>query len=117
VRRSGEGIAGAPGVMHARHTILQKRGGCIGSWERDAPDLFFLGYGSLGEAARHAARINARLLFSAVCGTWTSHAQRELRTDLIGLYVYQRKALPLMQYGGAANRNAGNPWPLLEVGQ
>ena len=85
-------------------------------WERGAPNLFFLGYGSLGEAARHAARTNARLLFSAVCGTWTSHAQRELRTDLIGLYVCQRKSIPLAQYGGIANRNAGSPWPL-EVGQ
>ena len=85
-------------------------------WERGAPDLFFLGYGFLGEAARYAARTNARLLFSAICGTWTSHAQRELRTDLIGLYVCQRKSLPLAQYGGIANRNAGSPWPL-EVGQ
>ena len=80
--------------------------------ERDAPDLLFLGYGALEDAARKAARMQRHWLFSAVCGTWTTHALQELRTDLIGLYVCQRKALPVAQYGGATNRHAGNPWPL-----
>jgi hypothetical protein len=85
-------------------------------WERDAPDLLFLGYGCLAGAASHAARTNVRLLFSAVAGPWATHALQELRTDLVGLYVCQRKALPVAQYGGSANRHAGNPWPQ-EVGQ
>ena len=80
--------------------------------DRDTPALFFLGCGYLEEAARNAARRNRCLHFSAVTGNWTFHALQELRTDLIGLYVCQRKALPVAQYGGATNRKAGNPWPL-----
>lgn len=81
-------------------------------WERSVRVLFFLGRGYLGEAARHAARTNARLLFSAVCGNWTSHSQQELLTDFIDLYVCQRKALSRVRYGGIANRKADDPWTL-----
>lgn len=62
-------------------------------------------------ASRTAARLNPDLLFSAVVGRWTENEREELKSDLLGLYMVQRKRPPLDQYEGEENATAGSPWP------
>lgn len=79
--------------------------------KRDSPHLWYVGCGQIAAAARDAARTCPDFLFSAALGTWTRSGQEELRTDLLGLYMCQRKRPPLAQYGGDENGTAGSAWP------
>jgi hypothetical protein len=80
-------------------------------WQKGAQEFWYIGCGQIASAARTAARLNPDLLFSAVVGSWTENEREELKSDLLGLYMVQRKRPPLDQYEGEENATAGSPWP------
>lgn len=100
--------------QHAHEiSVLSKTRGLYRLWPEGAADLWYIGWGDIATAAREIARVNPNLLFSAVPGQWRRGEMEELKSDLLGLYVYQRQRPPLNQYDGEENGTAGNPCPEL----